>query len=70
MIYSKSKRETSKSSEQHDLGSLLLKLSKSNTILTESKPEVQNKLICSKSREDTGKSSGPTTFSKTSVDSQ
>ena len=29
MIYSKSKEETSKSSEQHDLGSLLLKLSKS-----------------------------------------
>ena len=29
MIYSKSKEKTSKSSEQHDLGSLLLKLSKS-----------------------------------------
>ena len=31
----------------------------------ESKPEVQKKLICSESREGTGKSSGSTRFSNT-----
>ena len=32
-------------------------LSESNTILTKSKPEVQETLVCSKSREDTAESS-------------
>ena len=51
-------------------GSPLLTLSESNTILTESKPEVQKALICSKSREGTFESSGATRFSNTSVDIQ
>ena len=45
MIYSKSKEETSKSNEQHNLGSLLLKLSKSITILAGSKPEVKKNCV-------------------------
>ena len=102
MIYSNSKEGTSKSSEQQNLGSLLLKSSKlyqangikainhiliysrsdegtpksntrnaiqeSNRILTESKPEVQKMLICSKSRKSTVESKEATRFSNTSVD--
>ena len=104
MIYSNSKEGTSKSSEQQNLGSLLLKSSKlyqangikainhiliysrsdegttksntrnaiqeSNRILTESKPEVQKMLICSKSRKSTVESKEATRFSNTSVDVQ
>ena len=44
--------------------------SESNTILTESKPEVQETLICSKSREGAAESSGAPRFSNTSVDVQ
>ena len=43
----------------------LLTLNKSNTILTESKPEVQKILICLKPIEGTAESSGATRFSKT-----
>ena len=39
---------------------LLLTLSESNTILTESKPEVKKTLICSKSKEGTAESSWST----------
>ena len=42
----------------------------SNTILMESKPEVQKTLICSKSREGTAESGRATRFSNTSVDVQ
>ena len=104
MIYSNSKEGTSKSSEQQNLESLLLKWSKlyqangikainhiliysrsdegtpksntrnaiqeSNRILTESKPEVQKMLICSKSRKSTVESKEATRFSNTSVDVQ
>ena len=56
--------------EKYNSGSLLLTMSESNTILTESKPEVQKTLICSKSREGTAESSGATRFSNTSVDIQ
>ena len=48
----------------------LLTLSELNTILTESKPEVQKTLICSKSREGTAESSGATRFSNASVEVQ
>ena len=48
----------------------LLTLSESNAILTESKPEVQKTMICSKSREGTAESSGATRFSNTSVEVQ
>ena len=41
-----------------------------NTILTESKQEVQKTLICSKSREGTAECSGVTRFSNTPVDAQ
>ena len=40
-------------------------LSESNTILTESKPDVKKTLICSKSKEGTAESSGATRFSNT-----
>ena len=46
----------------------LLTLSESNAILTESKPEVQKTMICSKSREGTAESSGAIRFSNTSVE--
>ena len=42
-------------------------LRESNRILTESKPEVQKTLICSKSRESTAESSGGIGFSTISV---
>ena len=45
-------------------------LSESNRILTESKPEVQKVLICSKSRESTTEFLRATKFSNTSVDVQ
>ena len=45
-------------------------LSESNRILTESKPEVQKVLICSKSRESTTEFMQATRFSNTSVDVQ
>ena len=48
----------------------LLTLSESNAILTESKPEVQKTMICSKSREGKAESSGATRFSNTSVEVQ
>ena len=54
--------------EKYNSGRLLLTLSESNTILTESKPEAQKKLICSKSREGKAESSGATRFSNSSVD--
>ena len=46
---------------------ILLTLSQSNTILTESKQEVQKTLICSKSREGTAESNGAKRFRNTSV---
>ena len=45
-------------------------MSELNIILTESKPEVQKTLICSKSREGTAESSRATKFSNTSVEVQ
>ena len=48
----------------------LLTLNKSNTILTESKPEVQKILICSKSKEGTIECGGAARFSNTSVQVQ
>ena len=45
-------------------------VSESNRILTESKPEVQKVLICSKSRESAAESMRATRFSNTSVDVQ
>ena len=48
----------------------LLTLNKSNTILTESKPEVQKILICSKSKEGTTECGGAARFSNTSVQVQ
>ena len=45
-------------------------LSESNRILTESKPEVQKVLICSKSIESTAEFKRATRFSNTSVDVQ
>ena len=51
-------------------GRLLLTLSESNTILTESKPEVQKTLICSKSRVGTAESSEATRLGKISVEVQ
>ena len=56
--------------EKYNSGRFLLTLSESNTILTESKPEVQKTLISSKSIEGTLESSGATRFSKTSVEVQ
>ena len=53
--------------EKYNSGRLLLTLSESNTILTESKPAVQKTLICSKSTEGTAESSGARRFSNTSV---
>ena len=70
MVFLKSKEETSKPSEQYDLGRLLLTLSEPNTILTKSKLKVQKTLIFSKSRESTAESSGATRFSNTFVDLQ
>ena len=51
-------------------GRFLLTLSESNTVLTESKLEVQKTLICSNSREGSAESSGATRFSNTFVDVQ
>ena len=48
----------------------MLTLSESNTIPTESKPDVKKTLICSKSRKGTAESSRATRFSNTSVDVQ
>ena len=45
-------------------------MSETNTILTESKPEVQKTLISSKLTEGTAESSGATRFSNTSVEVQ
>ena len=60
---------TLKSNGRYNSGRLLLTLSKLNTILTGSKPEVQKTLICSKSIEGTAESSGVTSLSNTSVKS-
>ena len=56
--------------EKCDPGRLLLTLSESNTILTESKMEVQKTLVCSKSREGTAESSGARRFSNTFIEVQ
>ena len=56
--------------KKYNSGSLLLTLIESNRILTESKPEVQKTLLCSKSIESTAESKGATRFSITSVDVQ
>ena len=69
LILSRSEKGTPKSNGRYNSGRLLLTLSKSSTILTESKPEVQKILICSKSIEGTAESSGATRFSNTSVKS-
>ena len=45
-------------------------LKESNTMLTESKPEVKKALICSKSKEGTAEYNGATRFSNISVDVQ
>ena len=67
LVLSSSEEGTPKSNARNII---LLTLSESNIILTESKPEIKNALICSKSREGTAESSGATRFSKTSVDVQ
>ena len=57
MIYSKLEEETSKSSEQHDLGSLLLKLSKLSKLCNADGIKAKNHiLILSRSEEGTPKS--------------
>ena len=48
--------------EKYNSESLLLTLSKANRILTESKPEVQKALICSKSKSDAGESKEATSL--------
>ena len=71
MIFSRSEEETPKSNARNTIqGDILLTLSESNTILTESKPKVKKTLICSKSRESTVESSGATRFSNASADFQ
>ena len=54
--------------ENYNSGRLLLTLSESNTVLTESKPEVKKTLIRAKSKEGTAESSGATRFSNTSAE--
>ena len=56
--------------EKCNPGRLLLTLSESNTILTESKMEVQKTLVCSKSREGTAEYSGARRFSNTFIEVQ
>ena len=63
LIYSRSDEGTPKSNMRSAI-------QESNRVLTESKPEVQKMLICSKSRESTAESKGATRFSNTSVDVQ
>ena len=64
MIYSKSKEETSKLSEQHDLGSLLLKLANHSGKLCNANgiKAMNHVLILSRSEEGTLKSNARNTF--------
>ena len=70
LIQSRSEERNLNRMREFNSGGLLLTLSESNTMLTQSKSEVQKTLICSKSREGAAKSSGATRFSNTSVDVQ